>query len=229
MKKNYTETELVQLISEIEQEFTKSEKPALVEEVKVQDEPKAEQLEKSEHDYDENDLKQVEELYGSMTKAERDIHYSAIKKTLTSDSAVVPEELDKKPEEVTKSEKEVVVEVKTETEESKLLKSEVETLKQSNEDLKKSLEAVTKILKNFAKPSVPKAKAITEIQYIKKSEETINNPASVDVSKLTKKEITSILCEKIRSGKIEKADKEAINKFYDNGQVNMESIKHLLA
>jgi regulator of replication initiation timing len=113
------------------------------------------------------------------------------------------------------------------SEEAKMMKSENETLKSENETLKKSLDKVTEVLnKAFGKGSqAPKQKAIVNMEVIKKSEEE-NKANEIDLSKVTKSEISSKLTAKIRSGKLEKKDKDAITNYYNNGSIEL--VKHLL-
>jgi hypothetical protein len=161
--------------------------------------------EETQEDTTENFEQEVTELYSSMEKSEAEAHFKALSKVLNVS-------------EMTKSE---------ESEESKLIKSELETVKAQNEELKKSLEkAIEVITKTVKAPAAPQRKAITsEVDFIKKSEQ--ENAPEKDVTKLSKSEIKSTLSEKVRSGKLEKKDKEAIVNFYE-GKTNIESIKHLL-
>ena len=64
------------------------------------------------------------------------------------------------------------------------------------------------------------------MEVVKKTEED-TKVDSKDFSKISKEEINKTLTAKIRSGKIEKNDKEAINNFIiNNGSIEL--IKHLL-
>lgn len=222
----YSEEQMAKLISEVETEFkdylTKSEQPAdKSEEVKTEEA----ELAKSEFDYDEEDISEMNKMYASMSKAEAEAHYKSLK------SIVFVEEGSK---EVKKSE-EATKEV---DEEKELFKSEMETVKvdlenskKENEELKKNLETLTGIISKVVK-SAPKRKAVTQIgdiQYIKKSEETAEpTKEEVDYSKMEKKEINKILSTKIRSGEIKKSeDKDNINKFC-YGELKFDDIKYLL-
>ena len=117
-------------------------------------------------------------------------------------------------------------------EETKLLKTEVESLKSDKEKLEKSLKDLTAALAKFVKGSTaaPKQKAITRIEYVAKSEDEKPkaDEKQEDVSKLDKVEISKRLTAKIRNGKLEKAEREKINEFYQTGSKNIESIRHLL-
>lgn len=218
-KKMYDEKELLALISEVETQFAthlaKSE--TAVEPISKKEPVEAQAIEKSEPDYDEEDYKEMDKMYKSMNKSEAEIHYKSVKKALFGDS--------EESTEVKKTEVEAKPEVKTEDD---LIKSEVEALKKSNEDLKKDLESVTSLLKKaFSKPEVkvaPEQKAITEIQYLKKSED--ENKNEKDVTKLSKSEINSKLTAQIKTGKLQKNDTDAISAYFSKGTID--SIKHLL-
>ena len=206
-KKMYDEKELLALISEVETQFAEhlAKSETVVEPISKKEPIEAQKSEES-HDYDEEDCKEMEKMYKSMTKSEAELHYKSVKKAMFGEEQV----------EMKKSE---VIET--------VSKSEFETLKQSNEDLKKNLESVTSLLKKaFSKPEVkaaPEQKAITEIQYLKKSEDEVKG---TDVSKLSKSEINSKLTAQIKSGKLQKSDSDAIRSYFDKGTID--SIKHLL-
>lgn len=250
----YSEKDMAALISEVEAQFAehlaKSEKveeetlskSEEVEEVLEASENSTEvveevKLEKSEEqseevvefDYDDEDLKEMETLYSSMSKSEAEAHLSCLAKVLGIEGQ---EEVSA---DMQKSESEEAVEVSEDKEdEISLMKSEIEAIKKENEELKKSAEAlVSKLNEVFVKksaPAAPKQKAITKIEYIAKSEEDVvveDKKESVDVSKLSKNEITSILTGKIREGRLEKKDREAIDSFYLENK-NIDTIKHLL-
>lgn len=209
--KKYTEQDLLNLIAEVEVEFKKHLDPtAEGEQIKKTEETvKAESKssESEEFDYDAEDMAEMDNLYRSMSKAEAKAHFETLKKAIGVEETPMAKSED--------------------SEEAKMMKSENETLKAENETLKKSLDKVTEVLKKaFGKESqAPKQKSITNMEVIKKSEED-NKGTETDLSKLTKSEIGSKLTAKIRSGKLEKKDKEAINKYYDNGSIEL--VKHLL-
>lgn len=242
MKKiKYSEKDMAALISEVEAQFTnhlaKAEKAQVTDLKKSEaaEQPKAEEKQVVEAaapteqalDYDEEDIKEMNEMYSSMTKAEAEAHFESLKKVISKEE---PKPEVKAEEVITKSE---VKEEKPEQkdEETKLLKSEIETLKSDKEKLEKSLKDLTAALAKFVKgATAPKQKAITRIEYVAKSEEEVKptETKSEDVSKLDKAEIAKRLTAKIRSGKLEKAEKEKINEFYQSGSKNIESIRHLL-
>jgi len=231
----YNEQDMAKLISEVETEFkdylTKAEQN---EEVEVEATPEVEaaaeegSLEKSEEfDYDEQDISEMNEMYGSMSKAEAKAHYSAIKKTLFGES----EESNESAEDLNKSEEDNSEEVIAKSEEIESIKGDLKKSEEANAELKKNIETLTGIVSKIVKRA-PARKAVTQvngIEYIKKSEEKVEkDETKVDVEKLSKKEINNILSSKIRSGEITKnEDKENINK-YCYGQINLEKIKYLL-
>lgn len=176
--------------------------------------------------YDEQDIKEMNEMYSSMTKSEAQAHFEALKAAHfqeTQTPAPAKEEV------VAKSE--VKEDKSSETaEETKLLKSEIETLKSDKEKLEKSFNDLAAKLVAFVKGSkAPKQKAVTQLQYVAKSEDEVKvDEKKEDLSKLDKNEISKRLTAQIRTGKLEKSEREKINSFYQNGSKNIESIKHLL-
>ena len=238
------------LISEIETQFSKTLTLAKSEKTPVADlkksevveQPKAEVIPVIEtapveqgFDYDEADIQEMNEMYSSMTKTEAEAHFESIKKVLSKDVKIAAEvKVEEKPvkeEIVAKSEIKAEEKPENKDEETKLLKTEVETLKSDKEKLEKSLKDLTAALAKFVKGnSAPKQKAITKIEYVAKSEEekVKTEEKQEDVSKLDKTEISKRLTAKIRNGKLEKAEREKINEFYQTGSKNIESIRHLL-
>ena len=211
MSKKYTDKDLVDILAEVEVEFKKHLAPESKEVQLAKSEPV--QTETSE--YDDEDMAEMEKMYKSMNKTEAEAHYKTLKKAMFGDVET---------EVITKSE----VKADSSAEEVKVLKSENDSVKAENEDLKKSLDKLTQIVaKVFGKKSeAPKQKAITSMEVVKKSEEETKVEAK-DYSKVSKEEINKALTAKIRSGKIEKNDKEAINNFIiNNGSIEL--IKHLL-
>jgi hypothetical protein len=201
MKKNYTEEDMLKVIQEVEAEFSSALAKA---EAEIQSKEDVQET-SSETDTSENFEKEVEDLYASMEKSEAEAHFKAISKVLGVEN-------------MSKSE---------ESEESKLIKSENDELKKQNETLKKNLDQITAILTKMVKPSAPSRKAIvSEAEFIKKSEAETKTEEK-DVKSLSKNEISQILTDKIRSGKLEKKDQDAIVSFYE-GKSKIETIKHLL-
>ena len=224
-KKVWNEMEMGQLLADVEATFSANLKKA--EETKVQAElakseenteiPAANVAEvevakaESDLDYDDADLKEMDELYSTMSKAEKEVHFKAVKKALFGEIA-----------EVQKSEVPVVIDTK----ETDLLKSEIELTKKENDDLKKSLEKLTAAMTKFVKSNkAPERKGITEIQFVAKSEAEVKK-SETDTATLTKSEIDKRLNAKIRSGSLTQKDKDSIISYYD--KPSLELIKHLL-
>jgi len=83
-------------------------------------------------------------------------------------------------------------------------------------------------LKGFVSKEAPSQKAITKIEFVKKSEEdTVIKKKEGNVDDLSKKEVTKILSEKAKSPDMKKSDRDAINNYYFETQ-NIDSIRHLL-
>jgi hypothetical protein len=105
-----------------------------------------------------------------------------------------------------------------------LLKSELEAEKAKAADLKKNFDAaqefVSKLVSKLS--GAPKGKAITEVAALQKSE------GASEKIELSKVEITEKLFKKASDPKLEKADRDAINKFYDGGQIDIKQVSHLL-
>jgi hypothetical protein len=242
---NYSEKDLAALISEVEDEFTKSltkaEEQTEEETIAKSEETEEETLEaaeveveetieKSEEevlDYDEEDFEEMDGLYAGMTKAEAEAHYKSVKKALFGESEESGEVISKSEEEVS--------EIPTEEKEEVIAKSEYDAVIESKEqiekerdELKKSFEELTDAIKSFNKSRAPKQKAITKMAYLGKNEESSEGKEEVDVSALSKSDIAKKLTEKIRSGEVKKSeDKEAIQAFYLENK-SIETIKHLL-
>ncbi len=248
----YSEQEMAALISEVETEFAdflnKAEEKGqedlqkteevVEQEVEVAEEAEevSEELVKTEGDleldYDDEDYVEMDKLYHSMSKAEQEAHYKSLKKSLfdSEESIEKKEEIVETPEKLEK--KEEIVENKEveakEVKEEKLEKSEIDILKEENDELKKSIEKLTTAMTKFVQKRPPQRKAITKIEYITKSEGESKEEKEVDISKLSKDEISARLNEKIRSGELKKGEKEAIDNYYLGEDKTIDSIKHLL-
>lgn len=224
---NYSEKEMAALINEVEIQFSDHLKKAENDEVKANLQKSEETneeivseetevvLEKSEDtgfDYDEEDFDEMDTMYASMTKAEKAAHYASVCKSLSIE---------------TPDSEESNTDMKKSEEEGNLMKSENEALLAKNEELTKSLEKLTSAMSKFVKARAPQRKAVTHIEHIAKSEDDIKkSEEKEDVSKLTKKEISTRLSAKIRGG-LEKSERDNITKYYD-GQIQFDGIKHLL-
>lgn len=101
-------------------------------------------------------------------------------------------------------------------------KTEAELLKSENETLKKNFEAVQDFLTKLVKKTAPQGKAITSLDVVAKSE-----MLSKDES-LSKEQIHKILDEKSKDPSLKKSDRDVMNSYYLTGQVNVNSISHLL-
>jgi hypothetical protein len=168
------------------------------------------------HDYDDEDMAQMHEMYSSMKKGELKAHHDCIKKCLDAH---------KEGPAMEKSEKAAAIEIPAvNNEEIALLKSEVKAEKAKADELKKSLDMVTELLTKMVGKTAPKAKAVTELQVINKSEEVKAN----DVKSLSKKEVTEKLNKAASRPDLAKSDRDAINAFYLSSNPNIESISHLL-
>jgi hypothetical protein len=113
---------------------------------------------------------------------------------------------------------------KSEGSEIDLVKSELQTANAKYEDLKKNFDAVAAFLtKLVEKKAAPAAKAITHLDVIAKSE-----GAEGEEKTLTKSEIHDVLCKKSSEPSLKKSDREAINVYYAQGQIDTKGISHLL-
>jgi hypothetical protein len=113
---------------------------------------------------------------------------------------------------------------KSENQELELLKGELADKTAKLEELQKNYGGVAEFLTRFvaATRKAPEGKAITSLEPIAKSE------GSQEDKTLTKAEVHSILCEKTKDPTLKKSDRDAINTYYDRGQVDIKSINHLL-
>ena len=220
----YNEQDMAKLISEVETEFkdylTKAEQDIETSKASA-DEASIEK--KEELNYDADDISEMNDMYASMNKSEQEAHYSAIKSTLFIEEKNESKDLNKSEE---KNVEEVIAKSEMDSMKGDLKKSE-----EANVELKKNIETLTSIVSKIVKRA-PARKAVTQvngIEYIKKTEETVvEDKNAVDFSKMSKKEVNSLLTAKLRSGEITKSeDRENINKFC-YGQIDLEKIKYLL-
>jgi hypothetical protein len=217
----YTKEQVDDMLSQVEQEFenalgsiAKSEEN-IEEEKEIEVEAQAEELEKSESEeveFEEEEEETIDDLYASMTKSEKEAHYAAVKKSIFG------EEVEEEAVEEQSMEKSEEVEAKED--------EEVEMLKSENEELKKNYEQLNELVsKLFNTKKAPAQKAVTNVNYIAKSEET-EFEEKEDFSNMSKSEVTAKL-KAIDYSELKKSDREAINNYYlDNGSVD--SIKHLI-
>lgn len=183
------------------------------------------------HGYDDEDMAHMQSMYSSMSRAELIAHHDAVKMALDNmgmeqDAPPQMGAPDQAAPPMMKSETDVVIEVKPEivtSQETELLKSELATKTGEIEKLNKTLEAVTAfVTKLVEKKGAPQGKAITQLDVIAKSEEIKTEKT------FTKNEITQILNSKASDTKLQKSDREAINAYYESGQININGISHLL-
>jgi len=198
------------------------------EEPKAEDkkeEPKAADAKKDDDcDYDDEDKEEMHKMYLSMSKAELGLHREACEKAHVSKCG----EMSMGKSEAAAEDKKPEAKAEEKASEEPLLKAEIEKkaaeiadLKKSNDDLKKTVDLVTQVLSKLGKRA-PQAKAITEIGFIKKSEDgTEEKPA------FSKAEVTAALNRKAQDPSLSKADREKINQFCLAG-APVESVKHLL-
>jgi len=237
----YSENELADLISEVETEFSKhlekaeagsSEKLEKNEEIssEVLASDEVSKKEEVSLDYSNEDVTEMNEMYASMNKSEKEAHYKSIKSAIfgNEEEVVVKDEMNKS-EEVSKDE-----EVIAKSEDVSKISNLEEKLQKSEEDyegLKKSFsELISKLTKNVKDNSAPKQKAVTKIEYIAKSEdsEIVKDEKKEDVDSLNKSEIMKRLTKKTRSNEITKSDRNAINEYCLTETKDIESIRHLL-
>lgn len=221
---NYTDKDLAALIKSVEEEFdlslkeikeAKEKETEQVEATEIEKNEKAASESTDEFDYDEDDIKVMNEMYASMSKSEAQAHLESLNKTLGVSVKTEENSEIKKSEEIFKSEND-------------LLKKEVDGVKKENEELKKSLSGLLETLKGKVFSAAPARKSITNIDYIAKSEVETSKPSKeTDVSTFSTKEISSILSNKMREGKLSKSERELVVSFYDK-KANINDIKHLL-
>lgn len=217
----YTKEQVDDMLSQVEREFektlgsiVKSEKIEEAEEIAEEEQSLEKSEETEEVEYTDEDYQTVDDLYGSMSKSEIEAHYASIKRVMFGD------ETEEKSEEMTKSE--------DSQKETDMIKAEISTVKAENEELKKSVETMTELLNKLfnSGKKAPAQKAITEISYIAKSEESESETKGLDISKMSKSEITNKL-KSVNYAELSKSDRDCINDFYlNNGSV--EKIKHLI-
>lgn len=170
------------------------------------------------HDYDDEDMAAMVQMYQGMSRGELKAHHDAIKQCLDSMGmekcgTMAPAAAPGEAAPMAKSEDNAEVE---------LLKSESAAKDSKIAELQKSLDTVTEIITKLVKKSAPAAKAVTKLEAIAKSEVTTEEKV------LSKAEITAILNKKTMETSLSKSDREAINAYYAAGQVSTTGISHLL-
>ncbi len=197
------------------------------------------------HGYDDEDLAHMHSMYSSMSKPELKAHHDTIRKCMDSHGLAKCEDGMAKAEmedgakdaegyrpnggphdgEAAKSKTPAAsdaqaLEKSEPTMEVSLLKSELQAAKAKGEEQQKNLEAVEAFLKKFVEKTAPAGKAITSLDIIAKTEGGKNEKP------LTKAEIDAKLLAKSKSSDLSKSDRDAINSFYFNK--NVETVRHLL-
>jgi len=114
------------------------------------------------------------------------------------------------------------------------MKSEIDALKaklsKAENAAKVSDEIVGKLSRGLELLIKPERKAVTgqTIGYVAKNGDKADGKPEVDVTKMSKAEVTARLKVKTEDpSKLEKSDRDAIVAYY-NGDVSVEKIKHLL-
>jgi len=188
------------------------------------------------HDYDEEDMQHMEKMYRSMSPGEQKHHSDCLAKCMGKTEAK-PSDMSKNENgsqkrgnggEMSACEPKDSPGAKSEASKAhgdKMEKSEnqeVELLKSELASQKEKFEAVQEFLTKLAKKAVPQGKAITSLDVIAKSE----TPS--EEKTFTKAQITEILNTKTADPSLKKSDRDAVTSYYLNGQLNVNSISHLL-
>merc|ERR1712146_170007 len=177
------------------------------------------------HNYDEEDIQEMESLYSVVDKAEAELHYKVFKKVMGENVEVIEkfEEIIEVEEMIKFEEIEVEIEEMKKVEEVQLeeMKKAEEKIKEveiENEFFKKSVGELIVVLNNFlSQKTAIKRKAVIGFDYIAKSEEVVKfEENSVDVSKMSKGEIIEKLNQIIMNLMIKFEDRELINNYYLN-------------
>ena len=166
----------------------------------------------------------MHKMYSSMGKGELGLHKSAAEKCWMQKCGEmqVAKSEGAKEQPLRKSEDaEVLKKAEEAVKAAELAKSELEAKTKENGELKKNIEELTLALNNFLSKKGPTRKAITSIEYIKKSDES-----TAETKELTKSEVNAILFKKASDASLSKTDREAINKYYRGAGLKV--VKHLL-
>jgi hypothetical protein len=200
-----------------EQQLEKAEdKEEEKKEEKEEEKKDEEKKEDGEHcDYDDEDKEEMHKMYHSMSKGELKAHKDTVEKCWMAKCGEM---------QVMKSEEQSKTETLAKPEEAnkevELLKSESESLKKENESLKKNIEQLTAAMTSFITKKAPERKAVTDIGFIAKSEESKEET-------LSKAEIDKILSKKATDQSLSKGDRDLIKNYYLSG-APVETVRHLL-
>jgi pyruvate dehydrogenase E2 component (dihydrolipoamide acetyltransferase) len=198
--------------------------------------PAAPAAAQADHDYDDEDMAAMVQMYQGMSRGELKAHHDAIKQCLdamgmqeaaapAAAAPAAPAEAPAAPEAPMAKSEDAAIDVSKfaeATKEVEILKSEISTKETKIAELQKSLDTVTEILTKMVKKSAPAAKAVTKLEAIAKSE------VATEEKVLSKTEITAILNKKTMEPSLSKSDRDAINAYYGSGQVSTTGISHLL-
>jgi len=212
-----------------------SEEPAKEDHKEAAPEHKEEQHSEG-HDYDAEDLAHMEKMYSSMSDGEKKAHHDCLSKCMGG-SASKPAEMSKNEDasqkrgnggEMSACEPKNVPGAKSPAsaadgdQMNKSENTEVELLKSELAAEKAEKAAIKDFLTALAKKTAPQGKAITSLDVIAKSE------APAEEKVLSKKEIHDILVKKSGQSDLKKSDRDAINSYYLDGQINVNAVSHLL-
>jgi len=197
---------------ESQEEESKEEPKEEAKEDKKEDEK--EEAKDEDCDYDDEDKEEMHKMYESMSKGELKAHKEAVEKNWMTKCGDM--------QQMAKSEQITVEVTKEESQETELFKSENTSLKKENEELKKNVESLVVAMNSFLSNKAPERKAVTDVSFIAKSEET-----KQEVKPLSKSEVTKILSQKTQSSTLSKADRDLINNYYINNAA-IETVSHLL-
>ena len=210
--------------------------------------PQAAQGEEA-HDYDQEDMDHMHQMYSSMKKPELKAHHDMIRKCLegmglakcedgmvkseTGDAAKDAEgyrpnggpkdgEAAKAKTPASSDAQALNKSEKGITDEVSLVKSEFEAFKAKSAEDKKILEtALQNFLTKFVEKTAPAGKAITSLDIIAKTENGGGEKP------LSKSEIDARLTAKAKDFSLSKSDRDAINSYYC-GSKDIKKVSHLL-
>lgn len=173
-------------------------------------------------DYDDEDHAHLADMYSSMSHGELKAHHDHVRKALDTKGMQKCGDMAMAKSETVKA-VEVSPDLIVASKEVEILKSELQTKKTEVEELQKNMAVLKEFVgKIFDKKKAPEGKAITNLEVIAKSD--IGQEAKV----LSKSEIHTKLKEITAKPTLAKSDRDAVTQYYNGGQVNVESISHLL-
>lgn len=159
---------------------------------------------------------ELEQIYGGMEPEELERHFMMIRQVLQSHYGQGEEPQEEAPEMPEQKQPEMAPEQMTQ----KSSKSdELVALKKTIEEQSKSIELLGKAFEALTKPQ---RKAVTEIEYIKKSE-----IEEISKSKEMSKDDLKDLYLKINPGSLSKSERSVINNYFLNGE-NKREVEHII-